>query len=151
MSIANNIKSLTSSFTSSFKSGSDTNLAEALNNANSSYKSMPSILSKDIEIEGEINSGGVLEIQGKVKGVIRGNSVVIREDGVVEGRLEVDSVSIRGKFSGDMKARSISIFKKAKIVGNIEYISLSVEDGAYIEGQFKQLSDNRKVVKKSEV
>jgi len=143
MSIANNIKSITTSISSSFKSGSDSDPTPIVGNTALSHKSMPSILARDIAFEGEINSSGILEIEGKVKGVIKGCSVVIREEGSVEGSLEVDSVNIRGKFSGDMKARSISIFKKAKIIGNIEYSSLSVEDGAYIEGQFKQLSDKR--------
>lgn len=143
MSIANNLKSL-SPFN---KSASDSDHSPVKPNL-SSIKSMPSILSRDLTVEGEINSAGVLEIEGKVKGTIKGNLIIIREEGMVDGHIEADSINIRGKFKGDMKARNISIFKKAKVTGNIEYNSLSVEDGAYIEGQFKQqLSDKKSSVK----
>jgi cytoskeletal protein CcmA (bactofilin family) len=134
--IINDLKSFISNFNSGNNSEQNSKILNSL-----AFKSMPSILSKDFELTGEINSSGVLEIEGKVKGIIRGNSVVIREEGWVDGRIEVDSINIRGKFSGEIKARNINIFKKAQITGKIEYISLSVEDGACIEGQFKQSTD----------
>lgn len=99
----------------------------------------PSILSKTFKIQGDIKSSGILEIEGNAKGTIKGNSVIIREDGLVEGKIDSESVCIHGSFNGDIKADNINIFKKAKIVGNIEYKSLSVEDGAYIDGQFKRI------------
>lgn len=130
-----NIKSI---FTDS-KNGSES-IGKTIGTMTASLKSMPSILSKDSKIEGQIDNSGVLEIEGKIKGSITGNYVVIREGGYVDGQIDVDSVSIHGKFKGDVKAKNVSIFKKAKIIGNIEYQSLSVEDGACIEGQFKQIT-----------
>lgn len=100
----------------------------------------PSILSKNFHMKGDIKSSGVLEIEGQSKGTIKGNLVIIREDGLVEGKINSESVSIHGSFNGDIKAKNINIFKKAKIIGNIEYESLSVEDGAYIDGQFKRMA-----------
>ena len=128
------------------KSGSES-IGKTLKNMNASLKSMPSILSKDSTVEGKIKNSGVLEIEGKVKGTITGSYVVIRDSGFVDGQINVESVSIHGKFNGDIKAKNVSIFKKAKIIGNIEYQSLSVEDGACIEGQFKQIvaSEDSKV------
>ena len=102
----------------------------------------PSILSKNFQIQGDIKSSGILEIEGKAKGTIKGNLVVIREDGQVEGKIDADILNIHGAFNGDIKANKINIFKKARIIGNIEYKSLSVEDGAYIDGQFKRISTN---------
>jgi len=103
-------------------------------------RSMPTIISKDLKIEGEIVSLGLIEIEGKIKGTIKGNSVVLREGGFIEGQLIAESVSIRGNFEGDISAQNISVSSKGKIVGNIEYGSLVVEDGASIEGQFKKIS-----------
>ena len=122
-------------------------LSKTIEGLTSSLRSMPSILSKDIAIQGDIKSSGVLEIEGKVNGTIKGNNVVIREGGNVEGKVDVDSITIRGNFTGDIKAKNISIFKKAQIVGNLEYeISLSVEDGASIDGQFKRTSKKPSLV-----
>ena len=106
-----------------------------------SLKSMPSIIAKDSRIEGEVYSSGSIEIEGYIKGHIKANSVIIREDGSVEGEISSDSVNIHGNFNGNIKAKNINVFSNAKINGSIEYYSLSVEDGASISGQFKQLFD----------
>lgn len=100
----------------------------------------PSIIAKTTNINGEINSSGVIEIEGKTKGIIVGNIVVIRECGSVEGKIEAEQLNIYGTFNGDIKSQNINVYKKAKIVGNIEYKSLSVEDGASIDGQFKMIN-----------
>ncbi len=105
----------------------------------SSLKSMPTIISKDLKIEGDVVSLGLIEIEGKIKGKIKGNSVVIREGGLVEGFIIADFLSIKGVFEGDVSAQNISVSSKGKISGNIEYGSLFVEDGASVEGQFKKM------------
>lgn len=105
----------------------------------SHFKTTPSILARDITIEGNINSAGILEIEGNVKGTINGNSVILREECFVEGLIVSDSLSIRGRFEGSIKAKHLHISSKARVHGEIEYESLSVEDGAYIDGQFNHL------------
>ncbi len=102
----------------------------------------PSILSKNLKVQGEIESSGILEIEGQAKGSISGNNITIRQGGAVEGNITCEIISIHGSFSGDIKANNINIFKNAKIIGNIEYKSLSVEDGACIDGQFKKISNS---------
>lgn len=106
---------------------------------NVSFKSTPTILARDLTIDGELNSVGLIEIEGKVKGTVSGHSIILREGGFVEGRISAESVSIRGSFNGDINAKTINISSKAKVVGNIEYELLSVEDGACIDGQFKKI------------
>jgi cytoskeletal protein CcmA (bactofilin family) len=131
-------------FSSSLKSGNNSELfSKSIEHMTSSLKSMPSIIAKDTNIDGDIKSSGVIEIEGKITGKINSNSVIIREDGLVEGEIIADSINIRGKFIGNIKSRTINIFSKAKIKGTIEYQSLSVEDGACIDGQFKQLAEKK--------
>ena len=102
------------------------------------FKSTPTILSRDLKIQGEIFSAGVIEIEGKINGTINGNSVILREEGAIYGTVFAENFSIRGKFEGTIKAKNISIASKAKVTGDIEYDILSVEDGAYIDGHFKK-------------
>lgn len=120
--------------------GDSDSISRAIGNIKSSLKLTPSILAKELSINGDIISSGVIEIEGAIKGNIKGNSVVIRESGVVDGEIKASSVSVYGKFNGLMESDVISIFSKARVVGTISYKSLSVEDGALIDGQFKQLS-----------
>ncbi len=104
-----------------------------------SFKSTPTIISRDLRLEGVVASSGLIEIEGHIKGTIKGNSVVLREDGIIEGNVIAESFNIRGQFNGDITAKNLSISSRAKVFGNIEYDTLSVEDGASIDGQFKHL------------
>jgi len=138
MSLIFNLKSLFNSLKNA--NDSDSFVGNSIEQISVSFKSMPSIISKNLSIEGVLQSFGVVEIEGQIKGNINSNSIVIREDGTVNGDINAGSVNIRGSFSGNIKAKNVNIFSKAKINGNIEYQSLSVEDGASIDAQFTQLS-----------
>ncbi|MFM6972815.1 MAG: polymer-forming cytoskeletal protein [Alphaproteobacteria bacterium] len=105
----------------------------------SNFKSTPTIISKDLKIQGELYSGGIIEIQGAINGTINGNSVILREDGTVTGAVFAENFNIRGRFEGNIKAKFISISSKAKVRGEVEYETLSVEDGANIDGYFKKI------------
>jgi len=105
----------------------------------SNFKSTPTIISKDLKIQGELYSGGIIEIQGSINGTINGNSVILREDGTVTGAVFAENFNIRGRFEGNIKAKFISISSKAKVRGEVEYETLSVEDGANIDGYFKKI------------
>lgn len=105
-------------------------------------KSTPTILARDVEIEGQILSSGVIEIEGHVRGVVKGNVVALRENGFIEGDVLAESFSIRGRFEGNIRSKSISISSKARVSGKVEYETLFVEDGAFIDGQFKCLEGN---------
>ncbi len=120
----------------------NTSLGRKIENISANFKSTPTILAKDLKIEGDISSSGLIEIEGFVKGNIKGNSVIIREGGNMEGELMAESLSVKGKFSGTIRAKNINISSKARITGVVEYCSLSVEDGACIDGQFKQVGSS---------
>ena len=104
-----------------------------------SFNSTPTIISQDLKIEGQIFSSGLIEIEGTVKGVIKGNSVILLQGGEIEGEVIAESFSVRGKFLGTIKANNVSIGNKAQISGTIEYSLLSVEDGASVDAKFKKI------------
>ncbi len=104
-------------------------------------RSTPTILSQDLVVIGEIVSSGIVEIEGRIKGTIKGNTVIVRENGFIEGKIYAESLSLRGNFEGNIYAQNIDISSKANVSGDIEYQSLSVEDGACIDARFKKLSN----------
>lgn len=122
-----------------YSNSEDSTISQKIKVIGSNIKSNPTIISRDLKIEGDIVGSGIIEIEGSIKGVINGNSVVLREDGKIEGTIIAESLNLRGKFNGIIKAKNISISSKAKVQGDIEYESLSVDDGAYIDGNFKKL------------
>ena len=117
----------------------DHSITKKIESMSSNFKNTPTILARDLKVDGDINSAGLIEIEGIIKGNISGNTVILREEGSIEGEINAQSLSIRGAFNGKIKAKSVNISGKAKVVGEIEYESLSVEDGASIEGQFKRV------------
>ncbi len=136
MSIAS-IKAKVSSIT---QGDNDNNsIGKKIEMISTNFKNTPTILARDLQIEGTIASTGLIEIEGHINGTVKGNSVIIREGGSMEGDLFAESLSIKGNFNGNIKAKNISVSSKAKLTGFIEYGSLSVEDGACIDGQFKRV------------
>lgn len=123
----------------SAKSGNDNVILKKLEVISPSFKSTPTIIARDLMIDGELNSSGLVEIEGRIKGSINGNAIILRENGIVEGIITAESLSIRGSFEGKIKAKSIDISGKARVIGEIEYKTLSVEDGACIDGHFKKI------------
>ena len=115
-------------------------ITKKIEGMSSNLKSTPTILARDLKIEGDISSAGLVEIEGIINGTIIGNTVILREEGSIKGEITAESLSLRGSFEGKIKAKTVSISSKAKVVGEIEYESLSVEDGACVDGQFKKVS-----------
>jgi cytoskeletal protein CcmA (bactofilin family) len=112
-------------------------------------KTTPTIISRDLKIQGELVSTGIVEIQGMINGTINGNSVILREEGQIDGIVFAENFSIRGKFNGKIRAKNLNIANKAVVEGEIEYEILSVEDGASIDGRFKKIEtisiDHKKI------
>ncbi len=104
-----------------------------------SYSS-PTIIAKGLSIVGELTSNGVIEIEGNIKGTIRGSIVTLREGCFVDGTIIADFANVKGQLKGVIKAKNVSIFQGAEIVGTIEYESIVVEDGACLDAQFKIIS-----------
>ena len=99
----------------------------------------PTIIAQDLKLEGQILSTGKMEIEGMIRGNIKGNSVVLLQHGLIEGDVEADSFSVRGKFIGNIKAKNVNIGKTGEVSGVIEYGTLSVEDGASVDAKFKKI------------
>lgn len=113
-------------------------------------KGNTSIISRDLSIKGNLNSEGLLEIEGIIDGDINGNIITLRESASVSGNITAKILNIKGKFTGIIKSERINISGKADIKGTLEYISLCVEDGSSIEGDLKRVSQIKSVSGKSE-
>lgn len=122
-------------------SSSEGSITKKLEILSSNFKTTPTIIARDLTVEGNLTSTGVIEIEGNVRGTLNGTTIILREECFVEGAIISEFLSIRGRFEGSIKAKNISISSKARIHGEIEYDSLSVEDGACIDGQFKRLKE----------
>ncbi len=101
-------------------------------------KTHPTIISGDVNVLGNIISDGIIDIDGNIEGNVRGHSVTIRKNGVVRGDVVADQVQVYGKVCGLVRAREVSLFASCHVEGVIMHESLTIEDGAFVDGQFKR-------------
>ena len=99
----------------------------------------PTVISADVNILGNLFSDGVVDIDGRVEGNVRGTSVTIRANGRVMGDVFAETTQIYGEVKGIVKARNVELYASCRVEGIIMHESLQVEDGAYIDGKFKRL------------
>ncbi len=100
---------------------------------------VPSIISADLKIVGDLHSNGDLQIDGAVEGDIASRSLTVGECAVVRGSLVAENVRVYGAVFGQIKANSVTLTKTAKVEGNVLYRALSVESGAILTGNVSRL------------
>lgn len=98
----------------------------------------PSIISADMKVVGNLQSGGDIQIEGSVEGDIKSRTVTIGEKANINGSVNADMANILGRISGKINASSVRIAKSANIQGDINYLTLSIEEGAVIDGHLKR-------------
>ena len=90
-------------------------------------RSVPSLVSTDLEITGDLKTLGEVQLDGTIEGDIA----------CITGLVEADEVMIRGKVIGRVKAHSVELAKTAHVVGDIWHDTLAVDAGAFLEGHCK--------------
>ena len=109
----------------------------------SSMKSagVPSIISADVVIRGNVNASGEVQFDGALEGDIRAASLIVGEKASVKGEIVCENVMVRGRVEGGIRARTVSLAATAHIQGDILHSSLSVESGAHFEGNCRHSDD----------
>lgn len=102
-------------------------------------KAVPSLLSADLRIIGDLTSEGEIQIDGQVEGDIKAHTVVVGETAGIRGEIVGEIVRIHGSVTGQIRGRSVSLARTARVVGDIQHASLSIEAGAYLEGHCKHV------------
>lgn len=104
----------------------------------SGKSSVPSIISADLKINGDLVCSGDIQVDGWVEGDIQSRSIVVGEGATVHGGLQAETVRICGLVKGAIKADTVVLAKTAKVTGDILHKSLAIEEGASLEGMCKR-------------
>ena len=102
---------------------------------------VPSIISSDVVMRGNVNSAGEIQFDGSLEGDIKAGSLIIGEKASVKGEVICETVTVRGRVEGGIRAKSVSLASTAHIQGDILHSSLSVETGAHFEGNCRHSDD----------
>ncbi len=99
---------------------------------------VPSIISADLRITGDLISDGDIQLNGTLVGDIKTGSLTIGESAHVEGKVAAKEIRISGHVTGEVLAEDVTLTKSARINGDIIHENLSVESGADVEGHFRR-------------
>jgi cytoskeletal protein CcmA (bactofilin family) len=92
------------------------------------------LISSDLSINGDLESSGEIQIDGKTDGAIRCQKLVITAAAVVRGTIVADTVAIAGQFNGEIEAREVVFAKSAQVIANVLQEQMIIEQGAFFEG-----------------
>ncbi len=99
------------------------------------------IIGADISIVGDLSSEGEVQVDGFIDGDIRTKTLLIGESARIKGEIVGDTVRVYGSVNGQIKARAVTLAKSARVVGDILHETLSIEDGAFLDGRCKRMSE----------
>lgn len=108
------------------------------NRREAARRQIPSILSGDLDILGNLVSDGTIDIEGRVQGNVKAARLLIRKDASVIGDTMADEVHIYGQVRGLVKAKDVHLYSTCRVEGIIMHELLSIEDGAFVDGKFKR-------------
>ena len=95
---------------------------------------VPTIVSTNTTIKGDILSEGILQIDGHVEGDITCAELVIGVKGSVAGTVTVQNMQLYGTLRGKALVDNLFVSKTAKLIGDATHNSIAIEPGAYIDG-----------------
>ena len=103
--------------------------------ANDGPSGLPSIVSKDMTITGNLVSPGTIQVEGTVVGDIECHELTLGESGEVRGHIKCETAAIHGTVAGELQVTTVAISASAKIKGDIVHENVSIEAHARVEGQ----------------
>ena len=106
------------------------------------------LIGSNTTIKGDLAFTGGLHVEGRVLGNISVTSadekalLILNENGVIEGDVEVPNLVINGTVKGDLHANGhVELASKAKIHGNVYYNLVEMAVGAQINGNLVHRSE----------
>lgn len=95
------------------------------------------LIGKGVTIEGRLCFDETVRIDGRFKGEINSNgTLVVGEDGFVEGEINVMDAIVTGVVSGTLDAKNrVELKAPGRMLGEIRTPNLIVGEGAQFEGR----------------
>lgn len=98
-----------------------------------------SIIASDMTVVGDLETEGVVRIEGRVKGTVRsGSQVLVASGAVIEGDLHTQEAVIAGQVSGGIRATDrVELQGSAVVTGDIHTPRIAIVEGARVTGEVK--------------
>jgi cytoskeletal protein CcmA (bactofilin family) len=98
-----------------------------------------SIIASDMTVIGDLETEGVVRIEGRIRGTVRvGSQVLVAVGAVIEGDLHTHEAVVAGQVSGAIVARErVELQASAVVAGDIHTPRIAIVEGAKVTGEVK--------------
>ncbi|UWX03842.1 polymer-forming cytoskeletal protein [Pseudoxanthomonas sp. NC8] len=99
------------------------------------------LIGADVVIRGDLEFSGGLYVEGRIIGKViaadgRPASLLLAEQGTIEGEIHAPVVVINGTLAGDVHASErVELAQKARVEGNVHYTVVEMSAGAQLTGR----------------
>lgn len=95
------------------------------------------LLGRGSEFEGKLTFEGTVRVDGKLKGEVFSDDVlIIGEGALVEAQIDIGEIIIQGTVIGNIRAsRGIEIHAPGRVKGDLTTPSLQIDKGVVFEGR----------------
>ncbi len=103
--------------------------------------SFDTLIGANTEIKGDINSKGVVRIDGRVTGnvAVQGD-LFIGEAAYIKGDVSASNVHIAGNVEGNVFSKNlVKLLGTARLIGDIQVKAFVCEEGSFFDGNCKML------------
>ncbi|MDX1738430.1 MAG: polymer-forming cytoskeletal protein [Alphaproteobacteria bacterium] len=97
-----------------------------------------SVIAEGIEIGGELNGAGDVQLDGNFTGSIKCHNLTIGSSGKLYGTVEAEQVTVLGYLKGEIRSKRVNLKNSAQIIGDVYHDILEVAAGAKIEGRYSR-------------
>lgn len=109
-----------------------------------------SVLAMGTNVTGNVECDGEILIDGTVRGSVRAVRLTIGTDGVIEGDVSADTVTVRGTMKGPIHARHIHLTAGAVVEGDLTTTTIAIDTGAQLSGAVWQDNQDQQQAKRTE-
>lgn len=98
-----------------------------------------SIVASDMAVIGDLETEGVVRIEGRVKGTVRvGSQILVAQGATIEGDLHTQEAIIAGTVTGGIHASDrVELQATAVVAGDIHTARIAIIEGAKVSGEVK--------------
>lgn len=98
-----------------------------------------SIIGVGMTIIGDVETDGVVKVEGHVRGAVRASQqILLSPGGVVEGDLETKEAIIGGEVRGTVRAEDrVEVQASSVVLGDIVTARIAIMEGGQVNGEIK--------------
>jgi cytoskeletal protein CcmA (bactofilin family) len=98
-----------------------------------------SIIASDMTVIGDLETDGVVRIEGRVKGTVRvGSQILVAQGAAIDGDLHTQEAIVAGTVSGAIHATDrVELQATAVVTGDILTTRIAIVEGAKVSGEVK--------------